>query len=100
LERTELLIFYASFGETGTFQARNDRVLLALRHFPTGARSMYDHEVKATSGTLTISRFRTTSPIRITGSFDVAFPDGARAVGSFDSPWCNMQNSCPNWNQP
>lgn len=99
LERTELLIFYPSFGETGTFQAQNDRVLLTLRHFPAGARSMFDREVKATSGTLTISRFRTTDPIRITGSFDVTFPDGARAAAAFDSPWCTMSNSCPNWNQ-
>ncbi len=100
-ERTLLIIFYRAFGATGAFALNKSGVTASLRHFPKDALATRpDKDIAAVDGSVVITRFRTTPSIRVTGSYDLTFPDGARITGTFDSPWCNRENSCPGWNQP
>lgn len=63
-----------------------------------------DKIVVATSGTIEFTRVDTFdntdsvrwTDVRIAGRYDVVFPDGAHAIGTFDTPYCRAQaNACP-----
>lgn len=51
-----------------------------------------DIVVNAVGGSVVLTRLDNNE---IAGSFDILFPDGAHAVGTFDTPYCRAGNVCP-----
>jgi hypothetical protein len=98
----ELYILPDRWQQTGHFNVLKsyvtdpDAVGVWLVHIPEAPQRSSqlppDKIVAAISGTVEISEW---SHQRIVGRYDAVFPDGARATGTFDTPFCNKANYCP-----
>lgn len=113
-EQTLLLVVISDEPTTGSFTITSWDAFAAAgfgHGQPNlGAAAIFDHlvlgvtdlyavgdAIRAVSGTVSITR--DVGGKRMTGRYDLRFPDGARAVGDFDAPYCNETNMCAEWNR-
>ena len=100
-EASELDIFLNRVGQVGSYPIDPQWVLNPnsvgawLAHTSsTGTvptQAIPDKIVTAVSGTVDFTLW---TPQRLAGSYDIAFSDGARAAGMFDTPYCSTGNTC------
>lgn len=97
----QLEIFLNRASAAGTFPIEPQWVIKPssvgawLAHRPASATpgsTLPDRLVIAQSGEVTFTRL---DADRISGHYDISFPDGARAIGSFDTTYCRAKNACP-----